>query len=83
MGGEIHSSNTPEENSLTTLLGIEVCQTSALIYPDWQCQIYKASARISAQLFLNKMALREAVIRYRIESVQDVREEVPATAQEN
>jgi hypothetical protein len=29
------------------------------------------------------MALREAVIRYRIESVQDVREEVLATAQEN
>ena len=38
---------------------------------------------IPAQLFLREMALRDVTIRYRIESAQELREEVLAAAQEN
>jgi saccharopine dehydrogenase-like NADP-dependent oxidoreductase len=38
---------------------------------------------VPAQLFLNEMALRGVVISYRIESVQELPEEVLAAAQEN
>jgi hypothetical protein len=38
---------------------------------------------IPAQLFLNAMALREVVIRYRIELVEELREEALTAAQEN
>ncbi len=38
---------------------------------------------IPAQLFLQEMASREVVIRYRIESVEELREEALAAAQEN
>jgi lysine 6-dehydrogenase len=38
---------------------------------------------VPAQLFLNEMALREVVIHYRIEAVEELREEAYAAAQEN
>ena len=38
---------------------------------------------VPAQLFLSEMALRDVTIRYRIESVQELREEVLAAAREN
>lgn len=38
---------------------------------------------VPAQLFLSEMALRDVTIRYRIESVQELREEILAAAREN
>ena len=45
--------------------------------------VVRQEVDIPAQLFLNEMALRDVVIGYRIESVEELREEAMAAAREN
>jgi saccharopine dehydrogenase-like NADP-dependent oxidoreductase len=63
----------PASIVLQMLIGGEISQRG----------VVRQEVNIPAQLFLNEMALRDVVISYRIESVQELREEVLATAQEN
>src|SRR5664279_3694768 len=63
----------PASIVLQMLIGGEISKRGAV----------RQEVDIPAQLFLNEMALRDVVISYRIESVQEFREGVLAAAQEN
>lgn len=63
----------PASIVLQMLIGSEISQRGAV----------RQEVDIPAQLFLHEMALRDVVIRYRIESVEELREEALAATQEN
>ncbi len=63
----------PASIVLQMLVSGEICKRGAV----------RQEVEIPAQLFLNEMALRDVVISYRIESVEELCEEALAAAQEN